>query len=65
VADLTTGDPPDGTADIDATRDSLEPKVAYAPGTGTAARIERSNLWRSMFRHPTLETPRGRALQSC
>ena len=45
-------------------RDSLEPKVAYAPGTGVAARVERSNVWRSMFRHPTIDTPRGRALQS-
>lgn len=47
-----------------ATRDALEPGLAYAPGTGFAARIERSNAWRSMFRHPTLNTPRGRALQS-
>jgi cytochrome b-561 len=45
-------------------RDALEPKQAYAAGTGIAARVERSNLWRSMFRHPTLDTPRGRALQS-
>jgi quinol-cytochrome oxidoreductase complex cytochrome b subunit len=28
------------------------------------ARIERSYVWRSIFRHPTLDTPRGRALQS-
>jgi quinol-cytochrome oxidoreductase complex cytochrome b subunit len=46
------------------TRDPLEPKTAYAPGRSLTARIERSNLWRSMFRHPTLDTPRGRALQS-
>ncbi len=64
VADLTTGGPPDGTGDTNATRDALEPKVAYAPGRGIAARIERSNMWRSMFRHPNLDTPRGRALQS-
>jgi quinol-cytochrome oxidoreductase complex cytochrome b subunit len=64
VADLTTGGPPDGTGDTDPAREALEPKVAYAPGRGIAARIERSNVWRSMFRHPTLDTPRGRALQS-
>jgi len=64
VADLTTGGPPDGTGDTKPTRDALEPKVAYAPGQGIAARIERSNVWRSMFRHPNLDTPRGRALQS-
>jgi len=64
VADLTTGGPPDGTGDTKPTRDALEPKVAYAPGRGIAARIERSNVWRSMFRHPNLDTPRGRALQS-
>jgi len=46
------------------TRDALEPRDAFAPGTGIAARVERSNLWRSMFRHPTVDTPRGRALQS-
>lgn len=46
------------------TRDALEPKEAFAPGAGVAARVERSNAWRSMFRHPTLDTPRGRALQS-
>jgi quinol-cytochrome oxidoreductase complex cytochrome b subunit len=45
-------------------RDALEPKVAYAPGGGVARRIERSDFWRSMFRHPSLDTPRGRALQS-
>jgi quinol-cytochrome oxidoreductase complex cytochrome b subunit len=28
------------------------------------ARVERSYVWRSIFRHPTLDTPRGRALQS-
>jgi quinol-cytochrome oxidoreductase complex cytochrome b subunit len=27
------------------------------------ARIERSRAWRSVFRHPRIETPRGRALQ--
>jgi len=45
------------------TRDPLEPGVAFATGSGITARVERSNLWRSMFRHPRIETPRGRALQ--
>ena len=45
-------------------RDPLEPKTAFAPGGGLGARIKRSNVWRSMFRHPNLETPRGRALQA-
>ncbi len=47
-----------------AARDALEPKLAYAPTTGLRGRIARSNAWRSMFRHPNLDTPRGRALQS-
>ena len=46
-----------------AIRDPLEPGVAYAPGTGVVARVERSRAWRSVFRHPRIETPRGRALQ--
>lgn len=45
------------------TRDPLEPGVAYAQGSGVAARVERSQAWRSVFRHPRIETPRGRALQ--
>ena len=44
--------------------DALEPKLAYAPGGGLRARIARTAVWRSMFRHPSLDTPRGRALQS-
>ena len=56
--------PPDGPTGDAATRDGLEPEVAYAPGEGLGARVERSNVWRSMFRHPTIDTPRGRALQS-
>jgi quinol-cytochrome oxidoreductase complex cytochrome b subunit len=31
---------------------------------GITARIKRSETWRSAFRHPQLDTPRGRALQS-
>ena len=38
--------------------------MAYAAGAGVTARVERSNVWRSMFRHPRIDTPRGRALQS-
>ena len=45
------------------TRDALEPGVA-TPAHGLGARVKRSDVWRSMFRHPQLETPRGRALQS-
>ena len=56
--------PGDGSAGDGATRDGLEPKVAYAPGAGFIRRVESGNVWRSMFRHPTLDTPRGRALQS-
>jgi quinol-cytochrome oxidoreductase complex cytochrome b subunit len=54
----------DATGEDTVVRDALEPKEVFAPGPGLAGRIERSNLWRSMFRHPSLETPRGRALQS-
>jgi len=69
VTDTTTGPPPgDGTGPGGPreapTRDALEPKMAYAPSASLVARVERSNLWRSMFRHPSLNTPRGRALQS-
>ena len=56
--------PGDHAAGDGATRDGLEPGVSYAPRSGLIARIERSYVWRSMFRHPTLDTPRGRALQS-
>jgi quinol-cytochrome oxidoreductase complex cytochrome b subunit len=31
---------------------------------GITGRIKRSDTWRSAFRHPQLDTPRGRALQS-
>jgi quinol-cytochrome oxidoreductase complex cytochrome b subunit len=55
---------PAGAAHSAAEHDALEPKVAYAPGAGLAARLHRSDVWRSMFRHPTIDTPRGRALQS-
>src|SRR5512135_1367511 len=44
-------------------RDALEPKTALG-GQGLTGRVRRSDAWRSVFRHPSLETPRGRALQS-
>jgi quinol-cytochrome oxidoreductase complex cytochrome b subunit len=45
-------------------RDALEPAEAAAPASGLRARVARSDAWRSVFRHPQLDTPRGRALQS-
>ncbi len=53
---------PDGAGEAP-TRDPLEPAIAYAAGTGLLARLRRSSAWRSAFRHPPIETPRGRALQ--
>ena len=46
-----------------AERVALEP-AAYPLRAGRMARVGRSEAWRSMFRHPHLDTPRGRALQS-
>jgi quinol-cytochrome oxidoreductase complex cytochrome b subunit len=43
--------------------DALEPGRATVD-KGVTARVKRSDVWRSMFRHPQLDTPRGRALQS-
>jgi cytochrome b-561 len=67
MSDLRTPPPGDGRdvgGDGQHQRDPLEPRVAYASGSGLAAKVERSAVWRSMFRHPTIDTPRGRALQS-
>jgi quinol-cytochrome oxidoreductase complex cytochrome b subunit len=44
-------------------QDALEPDVYPAP-KGLWQRVQRSEVWRSAFRHPQLDTPRGRALQS-
>jgi len=44
-------------------RNSLEPDV-YPVREGVVARVRRSDAWRSVFRHPNLDTPRGRAMQS-
>lgn len=45
-------------------QEGLETPIAYAPGKGITGRLRRTEVWRSMFRHPQLDTPRGRALQS-
>lgn len=47
----------------ESTRDSLEPQVVPA-ARGIRGRLWRSEVWRSVFRHPQLDTPRGRALQA-
>ncbi len=45
-------------------QDGLEPREAVgADERGLSARVHRSDLWRSMFRHPQEDSPRGRALQ--
>ena len=44
-------------------RDALEPEVVPNP-TGRTHRLRNGEAWRSVFRHPVLDTPRGRALQS-
>ncbi|HVM66294.1 MAG TPA: cytochrome b N-terminal domain-containing protein, partial [Acidimicrobiales bacterium] len=64
MTDLRTPPPAGDTPGEEATRDALEPKTAFAPGSGLGDRVERTAVWRSMFRHPTIDTPRGRALQS-
>jgi quinol-cytochrome oxidoreductase complex cytochrome b subunit len=45
------------------TRDGLEPNV-YPVAEGPYQHLQRTDTWRSVFRHPQLDTPRGRALQS-
>jgi quinol-cytochrome oxidoreductase complex cytochrome b subunit len=46
-----------------ATRDGLEPEIDPVP-TGVWQRLRHTEVWQSVFRHPQLDTPRGRALQS-
>src|ERR1700757_5210821 len=46
----------------DGERTALEP--GPGPGRGRFDRVRRTAIWRSVFRHPQLDTPRGRALQS-
>jgi len=48
---------------VDTDLDALEPGRTSVDH-GVTARLKRSDAWRSMFRHPQLDTPRGRALQS-
>ena len=43
-------------------RDGLEPEV-YPVYEGRWQRLKHTEAWRSVFRHPQLDTPRGRALQ--
>src|SRR5512132_2018466 len=47
----------------DQDRDQLEPDL-YRPPSTLWERVRHSEVWRSAFRHPQLDTPRGRALQS-
>ncbi len=43
-------------------RDGLEPDTNPVP-EGWWLRMKHTEIWRSVFRHPQLDTPRGRALQ--
>lgn len=43
--------------------DALEPGLDSTV-RGWRGRVARTEVWRSVFRHPQLDTPRGRALQS-
>lgn len=47
----------------EARRSALEP-AGYAGGAGRLRRLRQTEVWQSVFRHPPLDTPRGRALQS-
>ena len=47
-----------------AERDALEPERRTRSGKEPWHGSSDSDVWRSMFRHPHLDTPRGRALQS-
>ncbi len=59
--DRSPGDGDDPPSDP---QEALESAKAYQPRPGVVGRVERSDAWRSMFRHPQIDTPRGRALQS-
>ncbi len=59
VADVDAAPPPEPADD-----QGLESARAYQPRPGVSGRIARTEVWRSMFRHPQLDTARGRALQS-
>ncbi|HSB87813.1 MAG TPA: hypothetical protein VLD86_15985, partial [Ilumatobacteraceae bacterium] len=58
MSDVLPGEAP-STPD----RDALEPDVYPVP-EGFVDRVRHTETWRSVFRHPHLQTPRGRALQS-
>jgi quinol-cytochrome oxidoreductase complex cytochrome b subunit len=61
---MTDTTAPGDTEPMPGSRDALEPAESLRQREGLRGRIERSDAWRSMFRHPQLDTPRGRALQS-
>jgi cytochrome b-561 len=48
---------------VEPSPDVLEPEGRPIP-EGRFARLRHGEAWRSIFRHPHLDTPRGRALQS-
>jgi quinol-cytochrome oxidoreductase complex cytochrome b subunit len=48
---------------VEAQSDVLEPEGRAVP-EGRFKRLQHGEAWRSMFRHPYVDTPRGRALQS-
>jgi quinol-cytochrome oxidoreductase complex cytochrome b subunit len=56
---MTQTDP----APSEATVDVLEPERTNS-ATTRLGRVKQGEAWRSVFRHPQLDTPRGRALQS-
>lgn len=58
MSDMLPGEPASAP-----TRDALEPDV-YPVREGFVNRVRHTETWRSVFRHPHLDTPRGRALQS-
>ena len=64
MTDVTTTEEPPTGDDGAESRDALEPTAAYGHDGGISARVQRTDAWRSVFRHPTNDTPRGRALQS-
>ena len=49
--------------DTEKHRDGFEPD-GHPVHEGPVGRLKRTEAWRSVFRHPSLDTPRGRALQS-
>jgi len=64
MTDTTLPGPIDSSAAPEGERDPLEPAESLPQGHGLRGRIQRGDAWRSVFRHPQLDTPRGRALQS-